>query len=111
MFIGLLTGNITVPIFTGGLILTIWKKLMTSEFAQAVVQPKGMFGGLAAHHPKANKQATLVERKVCFISDASNMGKEGRVVDICPTADSTAPNKQGVSVFIDRVRGLGYVEK
>ena len=70
-----------------------------------------MFGGLAAHHPKANKQATLVERKVCFISDAGNMGKGGRVVDICPKADSTAPNQQGVRVFIDRVRGLGYMEK
>ena len=30
--------------------------------------------GLAAYHPKANKQARLVERKVCFISDAGNWG-------------------------------------
>ena len=35
---------------------------------------------------KANKQARLVERKVCFISDASNCGGCG--VDICPKADS-----------------------
>ena len=35
--------------------------------------PKGMHGGhLAAHHSKASKQARLMERKVCFISDASN---------------------------------------
>ena len=27
---------------------------------------------LAAHQSKANKQAGLVEKKVCFISDASN---------------------------------------
>ena len=77
MFIGLLTGNITVPIFTGGLILTIWKKLMTSEFAQAVVQPKGMFGGLAAHHPKANKQAKFVEGKFDSFQMPATWGKRG----------------------------------
>ena len=31
----------------------------------------------AAHCSKANKQARLVERKVCFISDAGNCGVEG----------------------------------
>ena len=34
-------------------------------------------GGLAVHHSKANKQARLVERKVCFISDAGNWGTGG----------------------------------
>ena len=68
--------------------------------------------GLAAHCSKASKQARLVEGTqgslLCF--RCWQPGR-GRVVDICPKADSTAPNKQGVSVFIDRVRGLGYVEK
>ena len=36
--------------------------------------PKECVWGLAAHHPKANKKARLVERKVCFISDARNWG-------------------------------------
>lgn len=29
-------------------------------------------GGPSAHHSKANKQARLLERKVCFVSDAGN---------------------------------------
>ena len=33
--------------------------------------------GLATHRSKANKQARLVERKVCFISDASIWCGEG----------------------------------
>ena len=33
--------------------------------------------GPAAHHPEANKQPRLVERKVCFISNASSWGEEG----------------------------------
>ena len=33
----------------------------------------------------------------------------GRVVDICPKADSPTPNKQGVRAFVDRVGG--YVQK
>ena len=45
--------------------------------------------------PKSIKQARLVERKVCFISDAGNW--EGRA-DICPKADSlptpTSPDKE-----------------
>ena len=36
VYIVLLAGNIDVSIFTGGLFLTIWKKLMTSKFAQAM---------------------------------------------------------------------------
>ena len=38
---------------------------------------------LAACCSKANKQARLVERKVCFISDAGNWSR-GRVADVCP---------------------------
>jgi len=40
---------------------------------------------LAACRSKANKQARLVERKVCFISDAGNWSR-GRVADVCPKA-------------------------
>ena len=32
----------------------------------------GGAGGLATHHSEADRQAKLVERKICFISDASN---------------------------------------
>ena len=46
----------------------------------------------AAHHLRGNKQARLVERKVCFISDACNCG--GRVVDIHPKAGSPYPCNQ-----------------
>ena len=36
----------------------------------------------------------------------------GRVVDICPKADSPTPNKQGVRAFVDRAGGDGgYVQK
>ena len=44
--------------------------------------------GPTAHCPKANKEAKLVERKVCFILDAGNWGVEGGRVDNCPKADS-----------------------
>ena len=71
--------------------------------------------GLAAHCSKASKQARLVERKICFISDAGNWrgGWEGRVADICPKANSPTPlaDKQSVRAFIDRVGGGGYMQK
>ena len=35
--------------------------------------------GLAAHFSKANKEARLAERKVCFILDASNQGMGGHL--------------------------------
>ena len=59
--------------------------------------------GLAAHRSKASKQARLVERKVCYISSASNWW--GRVANICPKADSPH-DKQGVRASIDRVEGV-----
>ena len=46
---------------------------------------KVCMGSLAACRSKASKQARLVEREVCFISDASNWGA-GRVADMCPKA-------------------------
>ena len=36
--------------------------------------------GLAARCSKANKQARLVERRFCLISDVSNCGGEGQLV-------------------------------
>ena len=45
-------------------------------------------GGLAAHCPKANKQARLVKRKVCSISDASSC-ETGQT---CPKANSLLPS-------------------
>ena len=54
----------------------------------------------ATPHSKANKQAGLVERKGCFISDASNC--RGSMVDICPKANSPpTPDKQGMRAFIE----------
>ena len=45
--------------------------------------------GPAACCAKANKQARLVERKVCFISDAATGW--GKVANICSKADSSPP--------------------
>ena len=61
--------------------------------------------GLAAYLSKANKQARLVERKVCFISDASNWW--GRV-DTCFKGDSPNPAWQagGESFCGQSGRGL-----
>ena len=60
---------------------------------------------LAAHRSKANKQASLVERKVCFISNAGSWGR-GRVADICPKADSPPPGNQlGKSSYRQSVGG------
>ena len=53
--------------------------------------------GPAAHLSKANKQDRLVERKVCFISDASNWGQS-------PTPPALAAS--GARAFIDRRRRL-----
>ena len=44
--------------------------------------------GPTAPGSKAHKQARLVERKVCFISDAGDWGLGSRVVDVCPNTDS-----------------------
>ena len=60
--------------------------------------------GPAADHPKADKQARWVERKVCFISDVGNWR---RVADICSNSDlptSPPPPKAGVERSIDKVQ-------
>ena len=64
--------------------------------------------GLAAHRPKSSKQARLVERNVCFISDAGNSWG-GRTYVQRPTLH---PNKQRVRAFTHRVGSGGcYMEK
>ena len=57
----------------------------------------GWGGGPATHCSKANKQARVVERKVCFISDAGNCAG-GWGADIWPKAD-TLPDKQRVELL------------
>ena len=56
--------------------------------------------GLAARRSKANKEARLVEREVCFIWDAGNQGWEsgGRAVS-CPKADSLPLQPVGKSFY------------
>ena len=56
---------------------------------------KCVWWSLAARCPKANKEATLVEREVCSISDASNC-----------VADTSSPATSGTRAFIDRKRKL-----
>ena len=64
--------------------------------------------GPAACHSETSKEASLVERKVCFILDAGNggggEGGRGRV-DTCRKADSPRHN-QGARAFIGWGRGL-----
>ena len=62
----------------------------------------------AACHSKANKKARLVERKVCFISDASNCGRGGGG-NQRPTPSVPPPTSKGVRAFIDRVGGTGLL--
>ena len=55
--------------------------------------------------PKANKQARLVDRYVCFISDASNW--EGKGDDICSVAESPQTLTSRVRAFVDRAGAGG----
>ena len=69
-------------------------------------------GSLAACHSKANKQARLVERKVCFISDAGNCrgGWWTSVQRLTPHPPPTPTKKQGVREFTVRVGGRQHQE-
>ena len=59
--------------------------------------------GLPAHRSKANKEARLVERKVCFILDVGNWVGGGQT----PVQRLTPPNPDdhGARGFIGRRRG------
>ena len=62
-------------------------------------------GGAAAWYSKTNKEARLVGRKVCFISDASTWGGGGWWTFV---QRLTLPHdKQRVRAFIDRVARAG----
>ena len=64
---------------------------------------------LAARHSKANKDASLVERKVCFILDTSyGVGGGWWRADACPKANSLPPppDNQGAGAFIHRGKAL-----
>ena len=56
--------------------------------------------GLAAHCSKANKEARLVERKVCFILEAGNQG--GRELDSCLKASCPSPTTNGQELLSER---------
>ena len=58
---------------------------------------------LAVYLPKSNKQASVVERKVCFLSDASNwQGGQISVQRLTPNPLASS----GARTFIDRRSGL-----
>ena len=56
-------------------------------------------GGPTGGCSKVSKQARLVERKVCFISDAGQSGGRGRVADICLKANSRLHQAAGESTY------------
>ena len=59
--------------------------------------------GRAARHSKANKEARLVGREVCFISEAGSLAGEGQR----PVQRPTPPtDNQWARAFIDAGRGL-----
>ena len=75
--------------------------------------------GFGERSSKANKQARLVEREICFILDACDGRGGGGMADICSKADSPTPlqprphstNALATSrtrAFIDR---RGYMKK
>ena len=61
------------------------------ELGTLTVTKRYVWASPAVCHSKASKQVRLVERKACFISDAGNW--QGRMVDICPKADSPLTNR------------------
>ena len=80
---------------------------LTGVFCLFVCLFLGGNPGLVACHSKANKEATLVERKVCFIMDAGIWGKVG--VGWTLSKDwllHFTPSNQGARTFIDREKGL-----
>ena len=76
--------------------------LLTILFFPFVAETLCMWG-LAACFSKANKQARLVERKVCLILDAGNWEWE-RVADICPKANCPPPWQVGGGNFYRQSR-------
>ena len=66
--------------------------------------------GQAAVWSKANKEARLTERKVCFISNVSMVGRGGGAP--IPKANFSHTNNLWARAFIDGGRGVkGYMQK
>ena len=99
--LGFLSGAMTFPTLTKLDHFHSWVK--TGPYTH--VTKTYVWEGLAACRPKANKQARLVERKVCFISDIGNWGD--RMADICPKADSPLLTSRGESFYRKMVGGWG----
>ena len=74
-------------------------------FLQCECATKSYVWGLAAHHSKANKQAKLVERKVCLFQMSETGGE--RVTDDCSKADSPhTGNQWGKMFYREKWRGV-----
>ena len=67
--------------------------------------------GLAARCSKANKQARLVERKVCFISDARNCRGGWQTSVQKPTPTPPCPEQAEGESFYRQELGGGYMQK
>ena len=67
-----------------------------------------MYVGVRLLAIQKHKHARLVERKVCFISDARNCG--GIVAGICPKADPLSP-QSGSESFYRQSWGGWYMQK
>ena len=75
----------------------------TTQNIWSITHTRNQKWGPVSHCSKDNKEARLVERKVCFILDASNRGR-GRV-DTCPKADFPHfTDYQWARMFTDRGR-------
>ena len=68
------------------------------------VLPKSV--GSSCSLPQSQNQARLVERKVCFISDASNWRKRMRRTDIYPKTNSPLPRESMGKSFYRQKEGL-----
>ena len=71
--------------------------------------------GPAAHLSKTSKKARLVERKVCFILDASNWRGGGLGVRYTPVQRPTPPpcnqGTRALKVLLTMGEGGGYMQK
>ena len=95
--------------------------VITMEHGESVsscdIVTERVWWGLATHCSKANKQTRLVERKVCFISDAGNWGEGWNAWQKSvqrPTMPPKAPcplATSGARAFIDGSGGGDYMHK
>ena len=81
----------------------------STQIREALLLQKGVWS-LAACHSRAKKQARLVERKVCFISDIGNCEWGWGGVYNHPKADSPALATSGARAFYSRSRRIQQKE-